>query len=126
RTAAGEDGRANGGARLRSRFRAALLRPDQGFRRIWLSRKPRGELRAPRLRVELAEVAVPGGVRLCASELSADGLLCARTDRPRRARAWHRDARGGREPQRLGLHAGASPRWKGGKLPRPSSRPPSD
>ena len=63
RIAAGQDGRADGDARLRPRLRAALLRPDQGLRRIWLSRKPRGELRAPGLRVELAQVEVSGGVR---------------------------------------------------------------
>ena len=63
-TAAGQDGRADGGARLRPRFRAALLRPDQGLRRIWLPRKPRRELRAPRLCVELAQVELSGGVRV--------------------------------------------------------------
>ena len=103
----GEDGRADGRARLRSRLRAALLRPDQGLRRIWLSRKPRGELRAPRLRVELAEVEISGGVRLRAAQLAADGLLRAGADRPRCARAWRRGARGRCESQRLGLHA-----WK--------------
>ena len=91
---AGEDGRADGRARLRPRFRAALLRPDQGLRRIWLPRKPRGELRAPRLRVELAQVEISGGVRLRAAELAADGLLRAGPDRPRCAGAWRRGARG--------------------------------
>ena len=103
---AGQDGRADGRARLRPRFRAALLRPDQGLRRIWLPRKPRGELRAPRLRVELAEVEISGGLRLRAAQLAADGLLRAGADRPRRARAWRRGARGRCESQRLGLHAG--------------------
>ena len=64
RAAAGQDGRADGGARLRPRLRPALLRPDQGLRRIWLPRKPRGELRAPGLRVELAQVEISGGLRL--------------------------------------------------------------
>ena len=105
RDAAGEDGRADGGARLRSRFRPALLRPDQGLRRIWLPRKPRGELRASGLRVELAAVEVSGGVRLRAAQFAADGLLRARADRPRRARAWRRGARGGCEFERVGLHA---------------------
>ena len=105
RGAAGQDGRADGRARLRSRLRAALLRPDQGLRRIWLPRKPRGELRAPRLRVELAEVEISGGVRRGAAQLAADGLLRAGADRPRRARAWRRGARGRCELQRLGLHA---------------------
>src|SRR6185503_16125735 len=52
RTARGENGRAHGRSRLRCRVRAALLRPDQGLRRIWLSREPCRELRAPRLRIE--------------------------------------------------------------------------
>ena len=54
--ARGHDGRPHGRARLRSRLRPALLQPDQGLRRIRLPRKPRGELRAPGLRLELAEV----------------------------------------------------------------------
>ena len=92
RAAAGQDGRADGRARLRPRFRAALLRPDQGLRRIWLSRKPRGELRAPGLRLELAQVAISGGVRRGAAQLAADGLLRAGADRARCARAWGRGA----------------------------------
>ena len=67
------------------------------------------ELRAPRLRFELAQVALSGGVRLRAAELAADGLLRAGADRPRCARAWRRGARGRCECERLGLHAGASP-----------------
>ncbi len=90
-----QDGRTDGRPRLRHRVRAALLRPDQGLRRIWLPRKPCGELRAPRLRVELAQVEISRGLRLRAPELAADGFLRAGTDRPRRARAWRRGARGG-------------------------------
>ena len=105
--AAGQDGRADGRARLRSRFRAALLRPDQGLRRIWLPRKPRGELRAPRLRVELAEVEISGGVRLRFAQLAADGLLRAGADRPRCARAWRRGARGRRQSTAIG-----TARWR--------------
>ena len=102
------------GARLRPRIRPALLRPDQGLRRIWLSRKPRGELRASGLRVELAQVPLPGGVRGGAAQLAADGLLRAGADRARCAGAWGRGARGGCEPQRLGLHAssGRGVRWR--------------
>ena len=44
-------------------FARALLPPDPRVRRIWLSRKPRGELRAPRLRVELDQMEISGGVR---------------------------------------------------------------
>ena len=101
--AGGEDGRADGRARLRSGLRPALLRPDQGLRRIWLPRKPRGELRAPRLRVELAQVELSGGLRLRAAQLAADGLLCAGADRPRRARAWRRGARGRCELRAIGI-----------------------
>ena len=111
RGAAGQDGRADGGTRLRSRFRPALLRPDQGLRRIWLPRKPRRELRAPRLRVELAQVEISGRLRLRAAQFAADGLLRAGADRPRCARAWRRGARGRREPQRLGLHT-----WRTARL----------
>ena len=104
RGAAGQDGRADGGARLRPRFRPALLRPDQGLRRIWLPRKPCGELRPPRLCVELAEVEISGGFRGGAAQFAADGFLRPRADRPRRARAWRRGARGRCQFQRLGLH----------------------
>ncbi len=125
RRASGQDGRADGRARLRSRLRPALLRPDQGLRRIWLPRKPRGELRAPRLRVELAEVEISGGVCVRAAQFAADGLLRAGADRPRCEGAWGRGAAGGCELQRLGLHAGAHARWasrSASRLP-PGRRP---
>ena len=47
----------------------------------------------------------PGGVRLRAAQFTADGFLRAGADRPRRARAWRRGARGRCEYERLGLHA---------------------
>ena len=87
------------------RIRAALLRPDQGLRRIWLPRKPRGELRASRLRVELAQVEISGGVRLRSAQFTADGVLRTSTDRAGCERAWRPGARGGCEFERLGLHA---------------------
>jgi error-prone DNA polymerase len=46
-------------------FAAALLQPDQGFRRIRLSRKPRGQLRPSGLCLVLAEVPF-SGVFACA------------------------------------------------------------
>ena len=82
-----EDGHAHGRARLRGGVRAALLQPDQGLRRIWLSREPCGELRPPRLRVGVDQVSPSGGVRGGALELAADGLLRAGADRARCARA---------------------------------------
>ena len=53
----------------------------------------------------------PAAFACGAAQLAADGLLRARADRPRRARAWRRGARGRCEPQRLGLHA-----WRDGAL----------
>ena len=74
RGAARQDGRADGHARLRSRLRPALLRPDQGLRRIWLPREPRGELRASGLRVELAQMEISGGLRGGAAESQPMGF----------------------------------------------------
>ena len=109
------------GARLRPGLRAALLQPDQGLRRIRLSREPRRELRAARLRLGLDQVPLPGGVRSGAAEFAADGLLRAGADRARCARARRRGARGRREPLRLGLHAGAGGvRRPAGAAPRPA------
>ena len=70
-------------ARLRPRLRRALLRPDQGLRRIWLPRKPRGELRAPGLRVELDQVELSGGVRGGVAQFSSRWAFT----RPRRSSA---------------------------------------
>ena len=74
-------------ARLPARFRAALLRPDQGLRRVRLPRKPRGELRASRLRLGLDQMPLSGGLRRRAAQLPAHGLLRASADRARCARA---------------------------------------
>ena len=87
-------------------FAAALLQPDQGLRRIRLPRKPRRELRAPGLRLELAQVPLPGRVRLRAAQFAADGLLRPGADRPRCERAWRRGARRRRQSFGVGLHAG--------------------
>ena len=47
----------------------------------------------------------PAAFACGAAQLAADGLLRPGADRPRRARAWRRGARGRCESQRLGLHA---------------------
>ena len=47
-------------ARLRAGFRRTLLPPDRGLRNLRISREPRGELRASRLRLVLAEMPSPG------------------------------------------------------------------
>ena len=54
-----QDDRGHGRARLRAELRRALLQPDRGLWRIRLSGKPRGELRAPRLRLRLDQVPLP-------------------------------------------------------------------
>ena len=48
----------------------------------------------------------PDVFALRAAQCAADGLLRTGADRPRRARAWHRDRRRGREFLAMGLHAG--------------------
>ena len=89
----GEDGRGDGGARLRPRLRRALLPPDRGLRHLRLPREPRGEFRASGLCLGVAEMPSSGGVRLRAAEFAADGVLRPGADRPRRARARRERAR---------------------------------
>ena len=94
------------GARLHAGLRRALLPPDRGLRHLRLPGKPRRQLRAAGLRLGLAEMPSPGGVRLRAAEFAADGVLCAGADRARCARAWRGGARHRCGCQRVGLHAG--------------------
>ena len=70
---------------LRARIRRTLLPPDRGFRRIRLSREPRGELRADRLCLVLDEVPLSRRLRRGDAQRPAARLL--------RARAMVRDAR---------------------------------
>ena len=106
-------------ARLRSGIRGELLQPDPRLRRIRLSGKPRGELCQPRLRLVLDEVLLPGRLRRRTAQQPADGFLCARADRARRARSWRRGAAGRCEPVGLGLHAGRAPPEGERSEPRP-------
>ena len=80
--------------------------PDQGLRRVRFSREPRGELRASRLRLVVDQVSLSGGVRSCAVEFAADGILRACANRPRCPRAWRRGARRGCEFFRMGFDVG--------------------
>ena len=105
----------HGGARLFPRVRRALLQADRGFWRIRLPRKPRGLLRAPRLCLVLAQVPLPGCLRLRPAQQPADGLLRPGADRARRHRARGGGARGRRQP--LGSMEPARGR-------RPCCRPP--
>ena len=76
---------AHGGEGHRARVRRARVRADPRLRRVRLSREPRGELRAHRVRDLVAAHALPGGVHLRAAQRAADGLLLAGDDRRRRA-----------------------------------------
>ena len=87
-------------------FATALLFPDQGLRRVRLSREPCGELRASRLRLVVDQVSLSGGVRSRAVEFAADGILRAGANRPRCPRAWRRGARRGCEFFRMGFDVG--------------------
>ena len=107
RAPASEDGRPHDGARLSGRVRRALLQPDQGLRRIRFPREPRRELRPSRLCLGLDQMPLPGGLRRCAAQRSADGLLRAGADRALRDRARRRGARGRRQSEPVGLHLGA-------------------
>ena len=115
--------------RLRARLRRALLPPDRGLRRIRLPGEPRRELRAPRLRLGLAQVPLPGRLRRRAAQRAADGLLRAGADRARRARARRRGARARRQSFGLGFDAGARAarrRTPARPAPRHARRPARD
>ena len=73
-----QDGRRHGGQGLRARIRRALLPPDRGLRRIRLSREPRGELRADRLRLVLDEMPLSRRFRRRDAQFAAARLLRAR------------------------------------------------
>jgi DNA polymerase III alpha subunit len=57
-------------------FRRALLPPDRGLRRIWLSGKPCRQLRAACLCLLLAQVPLSGCLLRRHPQLPADGILC--------------------------------------------------
>ena len=76
----GEDDRGHGRARLRARFRRALLPPDRGLWRIRLPRKPCRQLRPSRLHLRLGEMPLPGRLLRRAAERPAHGLLRAGPD----------------------------------------------
>ena len=124
--------RTAGGARLRSGVRRAVLAADRGVRGVRLPREPRGELRDPGVRLGLAQVPLPGRVRLRAPQQPADGLLRPGPDRARRARARGGGAAGRRQRERVGLDPGgvgggrrvrASPRFAPCEGARGGARP---
>ena len=66
----------------RAGLRRALLQADRRFRRLRLSREPFREFFEAGLRLLLAEMPLPRGLRLRPPEQPAHGLLCACPDRP--------------------------------------------
>ena len=98
--------RRHGRARLHAGIRRdRRFQPDRRFRQLRFSRKPRGQFRADRLCLVLAEVPPSGRVLLRAAERAADGVLRAGADRARRATARRRGPAGLRQRLGLGLHA---------------------
>ena len=75
-----------------ARVRRALLQPDRGLRRVRLPREPRGQLRAPGLRLVLDQAALPRRLLRRHPQQPADGLLPAGPARARRPRARRRGA----------------------------------
>ena len=105
RAAARAASRENGIAR---EFGEQLFEQIHGFGEYGFPESPRRELRAPRVRVGVAQGAPPGGVHLRAAQRAADGVLLARrTHRRGRAAARGRGAAALRGAEHLGLHAGA-------------------
>ncbi len=103
----------NGYARA---FAERCFQQIEGFGTYGFPEMPRCELRAPGLRLGLAEVPPSRGLRLRALEQPADGLLRARPDRARRPGPRRRRAAGRRQRERVGLHFGgrdAGPRAGG-------------
>ncbi len=96
--------------RDRARLRRAALPADPRLRRVRLPRVARRELRAPGVRVGVDQGAPPGGVRVRAPQLAADGLLQPLVDRQGRAAPRRRGPPSLRRDERLGLDAGAGRR----------------
>ena len=89
--------RRHGGARLHARIRREDVPPDRGLRQLRFPGEPRGEFRADRLCLVLAEMPPSGRVLLRAAERAADGVLRAGADRARRAAARRGGAAGLRQ-----------------------------
>ncbi len=87
-------------------FAARCFKQIEGFGRLWISREPRGELRAAGLRLGLAEMPLSRRLLRELAQFAADGLLRAFADRARRARTRGGGAGSRREPVGMGLHAG--------------------
>ena len=88
-------------------FAARCFNQIKGFGEYGFPESHAASFAHARLRLVLAQMSLPGGFRLRAAELAADGVLRAGADRARCARAWRRGAGSGRE-----LFATGIPRWR--------------
>jgi error-prone DNA polymerase len=102
-------GQRHGQERLQRRVFRAHLQPDPGLRRLRLSRKPCRQFCQAGLRELLVQVPraglLPGGH----GQFAAHGVLFTLATGAGRRAARRGGARGGRDAQRMGLHAGARP-----------------
>ena len=98
--------RRHGGARLERGVRAPDLPADPGLRRIRFPGIALGLLRAARVRVGVAQMLRAGGFLRGAAQFAADGLLRAGAAGAGCPPARCRRAAGGRDGERVGLHAG--------------------
>ena len=92
--------------RLRHRVRERTFRQLEGFGCLRFSRKPRGKLRADRLRLQLDEMPSPGCLLRRDPQRAADGVLRAVPAGPRRQEPRRRDQAHRCEQIRVGLLAG--------------------
>ncbi len=86
-------------------FGEALFEQIKGFRRVRLPGIPRCELRAARLRLDLAKGALPSALRLRAHQLPAHGILLGEHHLAGCSATWRRGEGCRRLSKRLGLHA---------------------
>ena len=109
----------HGGERLRrATSPSAASRQIEGFGSYGFPESHAASFALPRLRLGLAQVPPPGGLRLRAAQLAADGLLRPGADRARRPRARGRGAAGLRQRQLLGQRARARRPRRAGAPPR--------
>ena len=105
-----QDGQQHDRAWLRSGVCEKLLRSDQGIWQLWLSGKPRRELRATGLCLVMAQAFPSRCVLLRIAEFAADGFLRAGADRRRCPQERRRGARDRCVVQSRAEHAGGAKR----------------
>ena len=102
------DARRHGEERHRAEDAAPDLQPDQRLRRLRISREPRGELRAARLRVGVPQALLRARVHRGDPQRAADGVLRAGHAGGGRAAPRRGGAAGGRDALGVGRDARAA------------------